>query len=155
MSLIPAKISGMNSVMEISLRMRRILWRPGDPILPLLGPSSEANFRKAVAVRDPEECWPWTNATDPGGYGMLKLGRNTRVAAHRLAFALDRGEPGKAHVCHRCDNPTCCNPNHLFLGTAKTNAEDKVQKGRARGRFSPKGSFGGTGPSPNGVESQC
>jgi hypothetical protein len=145
----------MNSLMEISLRMRRILWRPGDPILPLLGPNSETNFRKAIAVGEPGECWLWTNATDPGGYGMFKLGGNVRVAAHRLAYALDRGEPGKSHVCHRCDNPTCVNPDHLFLGTAKANAQDKVQKGRARGRFSAQGSKRETAPCPDAAVSRC
>ena len=135
--------------------MRRILWRPGEPILPLLGPNSEANFRKAVAVGSPDECWPWMNCTDEGGYGMFKLGGAVRTAAHRLAYALDRGEPGKAHVCHHCDNPGCCNPNHLFLGTAKTNAQDKVQKGRARGRFSQKGSTRNSGPCLNGAGIAC
>jgi hypothetical protein len=82
---------------------------------------------------------------------MFKLGQHVRLGAHRLAFALTKGEPGLLHVCHDCDSPACCNPAHLCLGTPKTNAQDKVQRGRARGRFSRKGSN-----EPRGtVEASC
>lgn len=50
----------------------------------------------------------------------------------RVAWALTHGEPGDLHVCHKCDNPRCCNPSHLFLGTPGDNARDRDGKGRRR-----------------------
>lgn len=85
----------------------------------------------AASVDRTGACWLWTGATDKDGYGTVKL-RGRRVEkAHRLAYRLAHGdiELGKM-VCHRCDNPRCCNPDHLFLGTAKDNKADCVAKGR-------------------------
>lgn len=113
--------------------MRRVLWRPGDPMIPLMTQRNVKSFNAAFERRNRDECWPWTNAKDRHGYGMFKLGGLVRVGAHRLMYALAYGEPGVGHVCHSCDNPPCVNPEHLFLGSAKINALDKVQKGRARG----------------------
>jgi hypothetical protein len=77
--------------------------------------------------------------TDRYGYGMFKLRRDVRVTSSRFAFVLKNAvEPMQALVCHHCDNPACCNPGHLYLGNAKTNMNDKVQRGRAKGRFSEK-----------------
>lgn len=77
-----------------------------------------------------DACWEWkaSTATD-GGYGRVGwCGKNLR--AHRVAYALTKGDPGKLCVCHSCDNPKCCNPNHLWLGTKKENRIDCVKKGR-------------------------
>lgn len=80
----------------------------------------------------PESCWPFTGCTSGGrcgGYGQLTVARK-RILAHRLAWEIAFGDPGDQHVLHRCDNPPCCNPAHLFLGTHADNLRDCVSKGR-------------------------
>ena len=76
------------------------------------------------------KCWIWTAHKYPKGYGQF--GFNGKVtAAHRVSWILHYGPiPEGLLVCHRCDNPSCVNPEHLFLGTAKDNAEDMGRKGR-------------------------
>jgi hypothetical protein len=75
-------------------------------------------------------CLEWTGTTVRGGYGQVRVGRKM-VYAHRVAFERSKGEiPEGMFVCHSCDNPPCCNPDHLFLGTHQENMSDKVAKGR-------------------------
>jgi opacity protein-like surface antigen len=80
-------------------------------------------------------CWLWTGATDKNGYGRTSQtinGRTSMVRAHRAMFEMRFGEiPDGMMVCHRCDNPSCVNPDHLFLGSALANMRDKIAKGRA------------------------
>jgi hypothetical protein len=75
-------------------------------------------------------CWIWLGALNQDGYGRVSV-LNRNAHAHRLVYELLVGsiEPGR-HVLHRCDNPCCVNPDHLFVGTAKTNKADSVKKGR-------------------------
>lgn len=85
---------------------------------------------RRVDVRTPDECWPWKGPGDKDGYGRMKIGDGT-VRAHRVAWALGHGfDPGDALVLHRCDNPPCCNPAHLFLGTHTDNVRDMHSKDR-------------------------
>jgi len=106
-------------------------------ILPKLTPERQARFWARGAKRGPDDCWLWTGGRSSDGYGLAITAPFTRLGAHRIAWALHWGrEPGEGFVCHSCDTPLCCNPAHLFLGDAKINAQDKVNKGRARGRFS-------------------
>lgn len=107
----------------------------------------EAKFWALVERGHQDDCWLWRGGQSGDGYGIHRLRQYFRDGAHRIAFALGTGkEPGVGHVCHKCDVPLCCNPDHLFLGDAKTNAQDKVRKGRARGRFSNEGSKGCADP---------
>lgn len=80
------------------------------------------------------DCWEWTAGKTPRGYGMFRTGRNHELA-HRVSYALFTGAiPKDMCVCHSCDNPSCVNPGHLFLGTVKDNMRDMVAKERqARG----------------------
>lgn len=77
-------------------------------------------------------CWIWTAAKMPKGYGQMKLPKTRKQEyAHRLAYMIHFGEiPDGKHVCHKCDNPSCVNPDHLFLGTAWDNLNDMKIKGR-------------------------
>lgn len=96
----------------------------------------ETRFWALVARGATQECWPWCGATSPKGYGKFSTGpRRTRkfLRAHRFAWELSNGEiPQGMQVLHACDNPGCCNPRHLFLGTNDDNVRDKVSKGRQR-----------------------
>jgi hypothetical protein len=78
-----------------------------------------------------DACWAWTGkARSQYGYGAFNVG-GRMVGAHRLAWELTNGViAGGMHVCHRCDNPLCCNPGHFFLGTAQDNMDDMSAKGR-------------------------
>lgn len=75
-------------------------------------------------------CWEWTGTVNPKGYGLLSVA-GRYLMTHRVSYALHCGvDPGQLRVLHRCDNPPCVNPAHLFLGTPKDNTQDMLSKGR-------------------------
>jgi hypothetical protein len=79
------------------------------------------------------ECWLWTAYRSRDGYGMIGLERTGVERAHRVAWQLTNGPiPVGLQVLHRCDNPPCVNPAHLWLGTQPENIADMIAKGRAR-----------------------
>lgn len=78
-----------------------------------------------------DECWTWTAARNHWGYGNMGVGGRRTALAHRVAWVLFRGPINNGlHVLHRCDNPPCVNPDHLFLGSDKDNHRDAMSKGR-------------------------
>lgn len=78
-------------------------------------------------------CWVWTHGLDNNGYGKITY-KSATTRAHRISYELYIAEiPSGLHVLHRCDNPACVNPDHLFIGTHADNMRDKTKKGRAIG----------------------
>lgn len=87
----------------------------------------------------PSGCWEWLGGKRVNGYGVAQCGAKVYFT-HRLSYWAFTGDPlGSLHVCHKCDNPSCVNPCHLFLGTASDNMKDCVTKGRSGGLLNPVG----------------
>lgn len=82
-----------------------------------------------INTADPNVCWEWNNKRRPAGYGMFYF-RGKWFSAHRISFQIVKGDiPDGLFVCHSCDNKSCINPAHLFLGTNRDNILDAVKKG--------------------------
>ena len=95
--------------------------------------STEDRFMERV--RKTDGCWLWLGSKDQDGYPMFQASiRDMKFRkGHRVSYALFRGPVTEGMmVCHTCDNPSCVNPDHLFLGTGLDNMQDKIAKGRSR-----------------------
>lgn len=90
-------------------------------------------YRLLSRLRREGDCFVYAGSRTECGYGQIGY-QGRVVKTHRLAYALLVGAvPDGAHVLHRCDNPPCCNPAHLFLGDNVINIQDRAQKGRSWG----------------------
>lgn len=86
-----------------------------------------------VDVAGEDECWIWNSKSKhPFGYGRMTAGRGVNLKAHQIGWALENGPiPDGMNILHGCDNPSCSNPKHLFIGTQMLNMHDKIAKGRS------------------------
>lgn len=98
------------------------------PLAGELSPAVVAAFEAQIDKGG--DCWLWTGKVNNKGYGLTAIPRAGLLMAHRAAYALWVGEPGKLHVLHHCDVTRCVNPEHLWLGTNAENHADKILKGR-------------------------
>lgn len=97
--------------------------------------SMECHYWSKVIQRDGDECWGWSGAKLKSGYGCVNWGGRIYgkfLCAHVLSWQIANGQtvPKGLCICHKCDNPECSRPDHLFLGTHADNVADKVAKGR-------------------------
>lgn len=93
-----------------------------------IDPDPVKNFWKRVDKNGPNGCWVWIGGRDKWGYGDLYY-LAKHIQAHRLSWRFLRGDPGKMDVLHKCNNPPCCNPDHLYLGDDLDNARDRQKAG--------------------------
>lgn len=107
---------------------------------PVPKPPSERFWPKVDRSGGPDACWPWTASRLKRGYGRFFVDPATRrlELSHRVAWELTYGPiPTGLLACHSCDNPPCCNPLHLFLGSHYDNMMDRASKRRNGERLSP------------------
>jgi len=98
---------------------------------PLIGKQTKRD-RFWPKVRRGDGCWEWTGGRVKFGYGQTSINGKS-ITAHRMAWILAYGSiPDGLCVLHRCDNPPCVRPDHLFLGTNKDNTRDMIAKGRSK-----------------------
>ena len=95
--------------------------------------SAAAFWERVDSSAGEDACWPWTGRFSRGGYGAHIYGLGAHRYAYQFAHGVERRGIAGLQICHTCDNPPCCNPNHLWLGTAFDNMRDAVRK--QRGRF--------------------
>jgi len=91
----------------------------------------ERFWEKVDRSRGEDSCWEWLGGKTPDGYGLLWTGKN-RIGAHRFSYMLSHNIQSlsrNSFVCHSCDNPSCCNPKHLWLGSNRDNQLDYFSKG--------------------------
>lgn len=121
------------------MKIRRQKDNVGKPRGPARRPPEERFAAFVLAPEKPEDCWLWTGALKSGRktkmrYGLFQMGgRGSPIVAHRASWLLHRGPiPVGMKVLHKCDVPSCVNPDHLFLGTQLDNIRDCLSKNRRR-----------------------
>lgn len=100
------------------------------------GLTTEERLDSHIDKRGPSDCWEWTGNRDHKGYGRFQLETRTSDRAHRVTYRFKNGQiPEGLIVRHKCDNPPCCNPAHLELGTVQDNVMDRNKRQRGRYRY--------------------
>ena len=95
----------------------------------------ENRIMKFINVKKENDCWEFKGCKNKDGYGKIGTGSKKNEFAHRVIFKMYNSDiPDNMVVLHTCDNPSCCNPKHLVLGTQNDNIQDMVQKGRNKVR---------------------
>lgn len=90
----------------------------------------ELQFWNCIKKLGDNDCWEWQKTKTKHGYGTVNY-KGERTTAHRIAYKLTKNDiPKGLIVMHSCDNPACCNPSHLSVGTQKENISDMIKKGR-------------------------
>lgn len=94
--------------------------------------SLSIRLSKYIDVKNQDDCWPWIGTKNKLGYGRTSAGRKMHFKAHRVPYCIAFNIILEDDVCvlHDCDNPSCCNPYHLFTGTKKDNTQDMLFKNR-------------------------
>lgn len=89
-------------------------------------------WEKVDCTGGPDVCWPWRGGTTTHGYGRFGTGDGKMTGAHAFALRIEKGAApkDKPYACHRCDNPSCCNPKHLFWASPQGNYSDSKRKCR-------------------------
>jgi HNH endonuclease len=97
----------------------------------VFGGCAITSFFNNISLDGKTGCWNWTGARSSSGYGQMRINYKLEYV-HRLSawIYLKMPRNSDSYVCHRCDNPSCFNPKHLFIGTAKMNVLDAMKKGR-------------------------
>jgi hypothetical protein len=93
---------------------------------------AKRKFSKSYTKDPITGCWNWLRYKDRNGYGQVRVNYKAYYA-HRYSYELYKGPIGDSFVLHTCDNPACCNPDHLRLGTQQDNIKDCVAKERTHG----------------------
>jgi hypothetical protein len=117
-------------------------------------PKANNRFWDRVDIRNDSDCWEWVGTKGSAGYGYLYL-NGIKLTVTRVMWMVKVGKIPSGHIiCHKCDNPSCVNPNHLFVGTFKDNSADMTLKGRNGSHAKPENLFRGkhqnTEPWPRG-----
>ena len=90
----------------------------------------EKRFKNKIKVSDDNDCWIWLGAKSKKGYGRFKI-NGKLYSPHRIILELEGIKiPNNLFVCHKCDNPSCVNSKHLFIGSRSDNMKDCFKKGR-------------------------
>ena len=136
-SLLPDSLVGCGSTANVDLASTAPTGEAGSNYLIYLARLIR-RFWKKVDVRGDDDCWEWTASTKGNGikhlYGQFYIKGYKMVRAHRVAWIIKNGKATEnLLVLHKCNNPLCCNPAHLYLGTASDNSRDAVRAGTHTG----------------------